>query len=155
MGLKSETRTVNGMELRSTQLPALRAMALGAKLGKILAPSIGKLAGLSLKSDVEDFLPFTGELLERLAAGELESLLKEVLAATTVTIDEGRGARLVALNNAEAINAVFAGKLRELLAAALFALEVNFSDFFNGAPNDSSGNGASGAAAPEGQETSG
>lgn len=145
MGLKTEIRTIDGLEVRSAQLPALRTLALSAKLGRVAAPALGRLGGLSLRSSVADLIPAIMDLCSRLGEGEVESLATEILAATSVTVDDGKGPRLVTLNNRQAIDSVFSGRFRTMLYVIVFALEVNYSDFFaeSPAPGTPAGGGKS------------
>lgn len=137
MGLKSESRNIDGLEVRSSQLPALRTLALSARLGRVAAPALSKMGGLTLKSNVADLLPAIMDLCTRLEEGEIESLACEILAATSVQVDEGRGPKLIELNNRQAINGVFSGRFKTLLYVIMFALEVNYSDFFDESPEPS------------------
>lgn len=136
MGLTNDTRTIDGLEVRSTQLPALRTLALSARLGRVIAPAIDKAGGLSFQSSVTDMMPALADICTRLTEGEIETLACEILAATSVTLDEGKGPRLITLNNRMAIDTVFSGRFKTMLLVLAFALEVNFADFFDGAPDD-------------------
>lgn len=123
--LKTDTRTIDDLEVHSSQLPALRAFALFARMGKVLAPALGKMQGLSMQADVSALGPALSELFSRLDGAEAKELAKEILCATVVLVE---GKRLT-LSTDEAINMVFNGKLRTFIKTMAFALEVNFADF--------------------------
>ncbi len=132
MGQKTDTRTIAGMEVTTTQLPALRAFALLNKLGRILAPALAKAADLKVSTDmdVSALAPALGELFANLHPEESGQLAKEILAYTSVIHN---GAK-IDLGSANMIDHVFTGEFKGFLMTMLFAIQVNFSDFFDGGP---------------------
>lgn len=122
MGLKTERRTIDGLEIEVTQFSALRGLEMAARTARAYAPVLvsgGKAdaAGVAV-------------LFSEMAPGELRSLVGDLLASSTAR-HEGK---LVALDSEERIARVFEGRLPALLKAAAFAAEVNFGDFFVLAP---------------------
>ena len=143
MGLKTETRIIGGVKVKTTQFSALRSFRLLSRLGKVLAPSLAKVAGVDFNSGVENmelssFLPALTDLLGNLDPDEGQKLIRDLLAGSTAEVD----GKLFPLDTDEQITLAFGGDLPALLSAARFALEVNYGDFFGavraaeGAHND-------------------
>lgn len=137
MGLKTETRKIAGLDVRSTQLPALASFNLLTKLGRIVAPVLKEIDIDALNMD-DDISVLAGPLAALFAALDPDDsgpLLREILSQTAVTMDDSDGLRLEELTSGDAINRVFAGRLKMMFEVVVFALKVNFSDFFDGAPD--------------------
>lgn len=130
MNLKTDTRTIDGIEFTTQQLPALSSFALMAKLGKLLAPIIGSINGISLDSDLSSLGPALTQLFSQLDGKESQNLAREILPSTSAIID----GKQITLSTPEAINYVFSGKLKTMLLVLKFSLEVNFSDFLSELP---------------------
>lgn len=128
MALRSETRDIDGMSMTTTQLPALRSLALMTRLSKIIAPALGYLDGLDLKSDISALGPALAALFAGLDGEQAQALAREILIASTIVID----GRMVALSDGTMIDHAFSGKMKSFLGALKFALEVNYSDFLGG-----------------------
>lgn len=126
MGLKEDSRDIDGITIRTIQLPPLRAFPLMAKLGKILSPALGQLGDVSMDSDIKELAPALGELFSQLDERDAQSLIMEIFASSAAQLPE----KLVPLNTVEMINTVFAGRFLTMLKAMKFVLEVNFADFF-------------------------
>lgn len=132
MALKRETREINGLEVTSTQLPVLRQYKLMARLGRLLAPALGRIEGLdklSVTDDVSKLMPALSELFMKLDETELMSLARDLLAGTQVKVED----QLYSLADDKTINNVFAGNLKAMLGSMKFSVEVNFGDFFGDA----------------------
>lgn len=128
--LNKVDRVIDGLEVSTVQLPAMRAHRLFWRLGKV-APYV--LARLDFsKVDLNDFAtlaPGVLELFGRLSVEESESLIKEILCATTVTVD----GKVIALTTTEMVDHVFSGKLGTLYVVVAMAIMVNYGDFIAGA----------------------
>lgn len=120
MALRSETRTIDGLDVTTTQLPAMRSFVLLGKLLKIAGPALGELGEANI-----------GKLVSMVAQSidpaELPGLAREVLEQTTVISD----GRQVQLNSIPLIDNVFNGRLPTLLKVLRFALENGYSGFFD------------------------
>lgn len=138
MGLKMETRIIAGCDVRSQQLPALASFNLMTKLGRIITPVLDKidLSNISMESDIGALTPALAALFSNMDSDESGPLLCEILATTSVTLDDDEGHRIEHLTNREAINRVFSGRMRMMFEVIVFALKVNFADFFDGALDD-------------------
>ncbi len=134
MGLKTETRTIGPFDVSVTQLSAMRAMALLPRLGKAIAPALEKL---DMTTDLtKNALPVLVGFLASVEPQEAQALVRDLNVGTTVTVD----GKQRSLSSDAAIDGVFNGQVPMLLQVTLFAIEVNFGDFF--------GDKASAAAAP-------
>jgi hypothetical protein len=137
MGLKTEEREINGLVVTTTELPAMRALKLLTRLGKVFGPM---LAGLpDLKSGQLGNLAVAtalGTALGRLEEADVSSLTRDILASTRVRVEHEKGPRVVELTSESSINTVFEGRLNDLLLTLAFALEVNFAAFFLGLRRD-------------------
>lgn len=123
MGLRTETRTIDGLDVTTTQLPAMRASVLFAKLGRIVGPALAQLGTTNLGGLV-------GLVFQNLSPADVPALTQEILASTTVLLDS----KAVPLGQPGMIDLVFSeqGRLPALLKVLRFSLEVNYSDFFDG-----------------------
>ncbi len=121
--LKTQSKTISGLEITVTQFPAIPAFALAHKLVSLLGSVWGKVP------DGSGIAGIGAAICASRDPDEMIALLKEVLACSTATCD----GKQIPLNSAEGINAAFAGNMPAMLGAAQFAIEVNFSDFFGGA----------------------
>lgn len=128
--LKTETRIIEGLSVTVTQLPVLTAYAVFARLGKVLGPAIGKLAGFSMTDvgslDVSELTPALSELLGGLC--EEESLVPLLLSSSYVVVDGSK----IELTDPMKINHAYAGKFKAMLLSLKFSIEVNFGDFLSG-----------------------
>ena len=133
MALNVEIRTIDGLQVRTQQLPAMRSFALFVKLGKIIGPALTKAAdlkNLSLDMDFKELAPIIGEFFSQIKPGEAEVLAQEILVGTVVVLD-GSNEELI---NVGAIDKVFTGRFLTFMKVMAFALQVNFQDFTNVVP---------------------
>lgn len=114
MAQATEERTIDGVRVTLTQLPAMRALKLLPRLGKILAPVLGHL-----NTDVAAALPL---LFDRLTGEELEDITKELLSTA---LADGKPLLQV-------MDLVFQGRPETVLKVLKFALEANYRGFFSG-----------------------
>lgn len=122
--------------VRTQQLPAIPALRLSARLGKILAPAMMRAEGaINDESDnLSALAPVFFEFFRQLNEQEIESLIISTFASTQAQISNGeKGDRLVPLATPGNVNSVFEGRLGDLVAAVWFVLEHNFGDFINAA----------------------
>lgn len=122
--------------VRTQQLPAIPALRLSARLGKILAPSLARAEAAILDEgdNLAALAPVFYEFFRQLNEQEIESLILSTFASSQAQISNGeKGERLVPLATAGNVNSVFEGRLGDLVAAVWFVLEHNFGDFINAA----------------------
>jgi hypothetical protein len=143
MGLQVQSRDIGGVTYEVQQLPARRSMKLLARLGRLVAPLVSVAQGAAKaggfqKLDSAVLAQSIGGLFDALPPDEVEPLLSELFASTCII--EPSGAR-------QPLWPVFdlrmQGKAFDVLRLAAFAVEVNFSDFFDalraGAPQGAEG----------------
>jgi hypothetical protein len=126
MGQKTEKKTIGELTYTTTQLPAMKALALSTRLGRAIGPALAEAAGLSGDASVSKLGPAVTALFSRLDGAEAQALTRDILAATSVEMD----GKVIPLGDAAMVDHVFTGKLQDLFAVIRFSLEVNFSDFF-------------------------
>lgn len=128
--IEDQTKVIDGLSVRVSQHPARKAARLLAKVGRTIGPAIGALRGMSaddLKKDVADLTPILSALFARLEDDVVDGLITDLLSCTSVTDVDGNVHQLA---TASKIDHVFTGRLRSLISACAFALEVNFKGFF-------------------------
>ena len=133
MGLKHDTREIDGTKFRTSQLPALASLALLTKVVKLIAPILGELEGIDIKNlsfedDIEKLVPLVTALFSELEPKTATELAREILTCTTAEIEKS----LVLCDNDGNINQVFSGRLITMFKVIMFSLEVNFGDFTAG-----------------------
>lgn len=124
--LRTDKRTIDGLDFTTTQLPAMVALGLVPRLGRVVAPTISRLSTMAGADDVG---PALAELFASLDASEAQSLARDLLRATTVVVD----GRQLPLDRDEMINAAFGGKLATMMKALWFVVQTNFADFLKAA----------------------
>lgn len=129
MALQTERKSIDGLEVTTTQLPSMRALALSTRLLKVVAPAMAHAGGLSMASDIADLAPALAALAGQLEPELVQSLTRELLAFTTVEMS----GKVMQLSTEEAINLAFAGRLMTLFKVLAFSLKVNFENFFDAA----------------------
>ncbi len=135
--LGSEERMINGAAYTTTRFAARRAIALGTRLAKLVAPAIGGLGGgVKIKdgkiADVSsDLIPVAiNALASQLHEDSIVQLILDLLAQTTRVNPDTRKREDV--GTGEIFDNIYAGNLGEMLGALKFAVEVNLSSFFAG-----------------------
>lgn len=139
--IKTESKNIDGHEVKSTQLPAMRSLKLKARLGRVAGPAVkelgavaGDLADWKDDDDVdfEKLAPALMALAANLDDATVDELFPQILASTTIVKDN----RQIELDSSENINNAFTGNLNLMFKVVAFALKVNFSDFLLGAVGD-------------------
>lgn len=125
MPLRSEELALSeGRVIKVTQLPAMRAVKLAARIGKLVGPALAAAMDKGADANV-DVGVVARVLFDRIDPDELEKLLRELFATTTR--GDGSG-RTVPLN--DVFDFEFAGDgLADLLKVVQFALGVQFGTF--------------------------
>ncbi len=122
--IETKQKEINGSTYAVTQMPAMRALRMQARLLKLLGPALGVL--------------FVAENKEE---GAGDSQIPNALAMLASQLDEKNFDYLildliqgVRKNGVELtkpiIDLEFAGKLNELFLVLQYVLEVNYADFF-------------------------
>lgn len=121
---------LDGFTYGVTQLPAMRATKLLARLGRLAGPALLQLVGDLRSGGLADAdLSGLGETARQFFAGltdaELESVIRELLGTVTVTTLEGKTAPVMPVFDTH-----FQGRLDALFRLLWFALEANYGNFF-------------------------
>lgn len=129
--LNKSDKVINGLTVSTVQLPAMRAHRLFWRLGKVAPYVMARVDVSTIQWDggLIGLAPAILELFGRLSVEDSEALMKEILAATTVTVD----GKAISLTSNEMIDHVFSGKLGSLYETIAFVLGVNYGDFISGA----------------------
>lgn len=104
-----------------TQMPAMRAVRMQARLVKMLGPSFAAMIASNPENPDSCFPNAVGLLVEKLDEKTFEQLVLDLLQGARKDGQELTKGK---------IDLDFAGKLNELFLVIQFVLEVNFSDFF-------------------------
>lgn len=127
-----------GLTIRTTMLPAIPALRLANRLGRLVAPAIAEAGSFSAATSIAALGPVFSRFFSNLRDEEVEPLVLAIFAASQAQIqrDDGGGGtvdKLLPLNNAGNINQVFEGDLEGLIASLWHVLTVNFSGFISAA----------------------
>lgn len=125
MATNAETR-IGDFQIGVTKLPAMRAVKLSARLGRVIGPAIAvgikSATSLRAKSIADADVNVDAAvraLFDHLDANELEGLLRELLSATTCN-----GQPIM-----ETFDAAFADKLELVIPLVGFVLAFQFGSF--------------------------
>lgn len=120
--IETKEKLIGDSNYSVTQMTALHAIRMQARLLKLLGPSFAAMIAAGGKENPDSSLPLAISLLsEKLDEKTFEDLVLDLLKCVRKD-----GAELTR----EKINLDFAGKLNEIFLVMQFVLEVNFSDFF-------------------------
>ena len=127
--------TIDGRRFEITPMGAFRGLAVVERIGKVLAPAVGKLAaggpeGEGGKDALDALAESLASLADRLDGATLEWLCRELANDTLCQTEQGG---MVPLKGV--FDRYFAGEYALLMAWAKAALEVNFGplgDVLNG-----------------------
>jgi hypothetical protein len=134
MGRKTETRTIDGFEVTTTQFASVAGCRLWTRLLPMFLPALAALPdGQNLNNfgqmDLAKLAPALGAIAAKLTPDEFETTMLEVLALTQVTYGRGNQRVNRTLDSVGAIDAVFDGAVGSIFKVMWFALEVNFDSF--------------------------
>lgn len=124
--IENNTRTIDGIVFVVTQLPAIKALHVFHRLGKVVSPSLAKASaalqpGAALeKVNLADLGGALESFFSSCTPADLDYFVKELLYATTAD-----GAPLL-----QVLDVKLQGKVLTLLKLLVFAVEVNYADFF-------------------------
>lgn len=132
-------KEIDGVVYKATQLPAMRAVKLLNRLGRVLGPSLAKLGGAipsgGKLADVDvsalDFAAIgdaVATLFGSLDDATLEALLRDLLSGVSFEAD-GKAGVLFPDSRTAAFDAHFTGRVGSIPRVALFAFEASFGGF--------------------------
>lgn len=130
--MKSEQRTIDGVGYTCTQMPAMRAVRVSARLIKYLGePAVRMLAGATqwkAGTTVRDIMMSMADICpnveEDLFTQSIGDLFDGCLTADNIV------GQKVAGDVWEHFDLHFAGRMMHLFEVVRFGMEVNFHDFF-------------------------
>lgn len=133
MALNTIEKEINGKRFTISQLPAMRALKLSTRLGKLFGPAMAKVAGAGPPKAFEDMnlealSPAVAMLFENLTESEIESLTKELLGSALAQLD---GNWVELFGKAPTFDLVMGGDVLGIYRLLYAAIEVNYSDFFD------------------------
>lgn len=115
MPLETKTAVIKGKTYTASTLPAMRALKLLTKIGKVAGPAMA--AGLDA-----DLTKAAHALFDGLDENEVETIIKALLSTVTVTDERGNQRDVLAGFDVE-----YAGEgLVDAFEVVKFALETNF-----------------------------
>lgn len=132
--LAGEERT-----LTVTQLPAMRAVKLFTRLGRLVGPSVALILKGAPDKDGHVQVEETKlgdavrELFAHLTEAEIEHLITELLFTTEARIEiRAEDGTATTAKVKDVFASEFAGELGAIAQAVAFGLQVNFGNFFAG-----------------------
>lgn len=150
MGKRTETKTIDGVQIETTQFAVMRSLSISARWMRALTPGLGILAPLilraagnpaastaafqSLMSDTNMLATSLTALFNTTSDAELHVLVKDTLSCTVVTHD----GRRETLDSKEKIDLTIP-TLKHLVEILSFVLGVNYDNFFVSEPSTESG----------------
>lgn len=133
MALKVITEEIDGLQVRTAQLPALQAYDLLTRLGEIITPALTVIASLEgealLDQDLGALAPVLASVFAKIKGAEGKALIKDTLALTSV-VEDGS---LIELTSQARIDEAFTGRLLTMFKVMAFAIRVNYRDFIDAA----------------------
>lgn len=128
---KSDTKEIDGLKFTVSQLPPRKGFKLAAKLFKLIAPALGAMPeGATV--DVDTLKPALMGLLHGLDDDELDTIMRSLFETAYIIREiDGKLCKFELLDGAK-IDAAYEGKLPAMFQSLVFAIEVNFGDFFDG-----------------------
>ncbi len=118
MSIATHEREIDGHRYTVSQLPAMRALRLLNRFGRIAGPSLARMAGGEGRDDT--FAQAVQELFDRLPDDEMEAVVRELLSAALAD-----GKELL-----PQFDLHFQGRMGALVQVLRFALEANYGSFF-------------------------
>lgn len=144
MAIETVSKEIDGVTYRATQIPAMKAVKLLNRIGRVLGPTLAKLGGAVgaafapgrklTEVDVSaiDFSKF-GEAVELLFEGlddeTTERILRDLLAGVSFEKPDGSVGALFPDSRTVAFDQHFTGRVLSVGKVALFAFETSFGGF--------------------------
>lgn len=130
-------KKIGSRTFRADKLPATQATSLMFRLGKVVGPALGSLAGASSIKDLAALagdesqntkvLTLVGDLFGNLDPVVAQNLLVELCELAKVQAPGGNYENVI-------FDATFDTSVADAFKVAAFVVQVNFGDFFAAAP---------------------
>lgn len=127
MNVKQETTVINGTSYTTTQFPAMQAFEMFGRLVKTIGPAFGVLGTADGQAEIASLAPALAGAFKDLDPTAATQLASDILQMTSATF-AGKHLPLTPEN----INIVFSGRLMDMFRVLVFAIRVNYADFFEG-----------------------
>lgn len=120
--MEQKSREINGTTYKVTQMDALTALSVQAKLVKILGPAFGEVANGATR---ETIVKAVAKLTENFDDENVVALIQKLFAKNIFeeVVVEG-----TPINKPIEFNTYFSGKTLDIWLVTFFILEVNFAD---------------------------
>ncbi len=126
--MESMSKEIDGYKFDLQQLPAWQGFEVFGRLTKALGPSLAAVAKMvGDKSLSADKLTLLGGAIQGADVRELMVLGKQMLAGARVITPEQKQVKLTE----DAFDLMFKGKLMTTMKLLVFAVQVNYSSFFD------------------------
>ncbi len=125
MARKTETREIDGIQFRVTQLGFASGRKLLVRLAKTMGPSLATLAGGAKSLKDVDLVSLVRTAVEGLEDSDLESYAEILGEVTQWSTGGGKWPALSYANREE----LFSGRILLFFRWLMFALEVQYADF--------------------------
>lgn len=124
-----EFKTQSGtVKVMIQQLGGRSSLLLSMRLAKVIFPALAGVAGARGGDKLAMLTAFAGAA-EKISPAEFDSLFCDLLKGQVTIFDEPNG-QVYTDNGFEKIDEIFKGSVLEIYKIFLFALEVNYQDFF-------------------------
>lgn len=131
MALKTGEKEINGVTFVVSQLGALEGSKTLLKLTKAVGPAIGTVArAVMAGAQGTEVLNAVLSSLQSLPENEFEALVKTFAASTKVKRPFTAGGKTIDQKLVDCIDDVLGGDYESLIAWLIFAVSVNYADFF-------------------------
>ena len=126
--LPTQTRIIEGLEIHVSQLPARRALRLRNYLLRTLAPGLEEMGDLTGEEEATSALVSAlGRLIRELTDEQYDHICAELFSSACVKVNNV----LLPMKDESTVDSIFTGKIFAYDKAMIFALEVNYKDFFS------------------------
>jgi hypothetical protein len=132
MPIETKTVEIGEYTYQIPQLPAMRGLKMLNRLGRLFGPALADLFGSAdevesiADLDVRFIGPAARDVFERLTEAEMESITRDLLAGTLVTIGPKTAPVMPIFDDH------FAGKYQDVFQLLGAAIKGNFGGFFEG-----------------------
>lgn len=128
--LKTKTEIIDGYEVTGTQLPAIQAWKLKAKLLNAIGPALNNSNSNLIDAELNETIIISaiGALAESIDPDKFINLVLEMLHGVYVSGNDLT--QKMHIGDREVFNMYMAGKMMLIYKILYFVLKLNFEDFF-------------------------
>lgn len=129
-----KTKTIDGTKYGVYMLPPKLARKMLVRIFQVLAPSAGEMFSRESEEVATVIGPVLSSLADKLSDDDLDWMMSELAKVSTAEVAPSKEPFLEPLFDVH-----FRGRIAHMLKWFAFALEVQFSDFFDGSEGGLSG----------------